>query len=114
VRPWIKLPVAMINNPKMGRMPDRLYRRTIELFLLAGERWDNDGVLPTVEDMAWHLRIDEAVLLEDLMSLQKLDIVHENEAGVWVVTHFAELQDADTSAERAARRRRTKRTSPYM
>jgi len=112
MRPWIKLPVDLLNDPKMGRMSDRLYRRTIELLLIAGESWDNEGILPSVEDMAWILRIDEAGLLDDLAALQKLDIVHEDKAGNWVVTHFAELQDTD---ERAANYRRTatKRTARY-
>ena len=107
MRQWIKLHIEILDDPKMGRMPDRLFRRTIELFLLAGTCDNNEGILPPVEDMAWLLRIDEATLLEDLMSLQKLNIVHEEEPGVWVVTHFAERQDADTSAERVARHRRS-------
>ena len=104
MRLWIKLPLTILNDPKMGRMTDRLFRRTIELFLLAGKSWDNEGILPPVENMAWILRIDEAVLLEDLTALQKLDIVHEDKAGSWVVTHFAELQD---TGKRVAKYRRT-------
>ena len=105
MRPWIKLYIEVLHDPKMGRMPDRLFRRTIELFLLAGTCDNNEGILPPVEDMAWLLHIDEAALLEDLTSLQKLNIVHEEEPGVWIVTHFAERQDADTAAERKARQR---------
>ena len=110
MRPWIKLYTEILHDPKMGRMPHRLFRRTIELFLLAGICSNNEGILPPVKDIAWHLRVGEASLLKDLMSLQKLDIVHEEEPGVWVVTHFAERQDADTPAERMARLRASRRS----
>jgi len=104
MRPWIKLPVDLLNDPKMGRMSDRLYKLTIELLLIAGKDWGNEGILPPVDHIAWILRLDEARLLDGLTALQKLDIVHEDKAGNWVVTHFAELQDTD---ERVAKYRRT-------
>lgn len=109
---WIKLYVEILDDPKMGRMPDWLFRRAIELFLLAG-RNGNDGVLPPVEDMAWILRLDETKLREALHGLAEVGVVHEAEPDVWMVTHFAERQDADTPAERAANYRKnvTKRYS---
>ena len=106
MRQWIKLHIEILDDPKMGRMPDRLFRRTIELFLLAGKSDNNEGVLPPIEDIAWLLRVDEAVLLDDLYALQALDIVHEIEPGIWVVTHFSERQDPDTPAERVAKHRK--------
>lgn len=106
MRQWIKLHIEILDDPKVGRMPDRLFRRTIELFLLAGKSDNNEGVLPPIEDIAWLLRVDEAVLLDDLYALQALDIVHEIEPGIWVVTHFSERQDPDTPAERVAKHRK--------
>lgn len=106
MRQWIKLHIEILDDPKMGRMPDRLFRRTIELFLLAGKSDNNEGVLPPIEDIAWLLRVDEAVLLDDLHALQALDIVNEIEPGIWVVTHFSERQDPDTPAERVAKHRK--------
>lgn len=105
MRRWIKLYIEILDDPKMGRMPDWLFRRAIELFLLAG-RNGNDGVLPPVEDMAWILRLDETKLSEALHGLAEVGVVHEAEPGVWVVTHFAERQDADTPAERVANHRK--------
>ena len=46
---WIKLYHEILDDPKMGRMPDRLWRRTIELFLLAGEL---DGGISTARGVA--------------------------------------------------------------
>ena len=52
---WIKLYHEVLDDPKMGRLPDRLWRRTVELFLMAGDN-DEGGYLPDTEDIAWRLR----------------------------------------------------------
>ena len=36
-RYWIKLYHEILEDPKMGRLSDRQFRRVIELFLLAGD-----------------------------------------------------------------------------
>ena len=41
---WIKLYYEILDDPKLGKLTDWLFRRAIELFLLAGEN-DNDGLL---------------------------------------------------------------------
>ena len=60
----------------MGRLPNHLWRRAVELFLLAG-REGNDGALPPVEEMAWILRLSEDKVLEDLHGLAEVGVVHE-------------------------------------
>jgi len=40
---WIKLYIEILHDAKMGAMSDRLWRRTIEMFLLAGEKMDFYG-----------------------------------------------------------------------
>lgn len=42
---WIKLYHEILDDHKMGRLPDRLWRRVIELILLAGEQ-DDEGLHP--------------------------------------------------------------------
>jgi hypothetical protein len=108
---WIKLYHEVLDDPKMARLPDRLYRRCIEVFLLAGKAGD-DGSLPSLDDMAWHLRLDQAELSQDLEALSALGIVTQDERG-WFVTNFAKRQDAAPGAERAARYRKTKRQAQY-
>lgn len=99
-RIWIKLFVELLDDPKMGRLPDWLWRRAIELFLLAGEN-GNDGLLPPVEDMAWRLRISPEKLTEALQALSQVGVVHETPAG-WMVTHFKDRQYSE-SYERVKR-----------
>ena len=36
-RIWIKLYVDMLDDPRMGRLPGDIWKRAIELFLVAGE-----------------------------------------------------------------------------
>lgn len=95
---WIKLYQEILYDPKMGLMSDRLYRRTIELFLLAGEM-DEEGYLPTVEEIAWKLRLEAEQLETEMIELQKVGIL-SMDGGRWYVTKFAERQAANPPAER--------------
>ena len=108
---WIKLYHEILDDPKMCRLPDHLYRRTIELFLLAGKTGD-DGSLPDVPDIAWHLRIEEAQLLQDLQDLSHVGIVTQDDDG-WFVTKFAERQEAVSGAERVQRYRERQKKERY-
>lgn len=108
---WIKLYHEILDDPKMGRMPDRLWRRTIELFLLAGEL-DQDGLLPSVHDMSWRLRVNDDALQDDLNLLISYGIVTVDN-DVFTVTKFAERQTAMTPSERAARDRAARKNAVY-
>jgi hypothetical protein len=91
----------------MGRLSDPLWRRTIELFLLAGEN-GKTGQLPSVCEMAWILRVTEERMIEDLQALAQVSIVHNTATG-WTVTNFATRQDADSDAERKQYQRQRER-----
>ena len=108
---WIKLYHEIIDDPKMGRMPDRLWRRTVEMFLLAGEL-DQDGLLPEVRDMAWRLRMPDEDLIDDLSLLATYKIVHK-QGEQFVVTKFAERQSPISDAERMKRLRDRKQKEQY-
>ena len=101
---WIKLYTEILDDPKMGRLPDYLWRRAVELFLLAGKE-GNDGALPPVNVIGWALRLDEIKTAEHLTALSAVGVVHEAEPGKWVVTHFAKRQAAMTDAERKQKQR---------
>lgn len=107
-RYWIKLYIEILDDPKMGIMPDWLWRRAIELFLAAGEN-GNDGLLPPVTQLAWRLRLPEPKLGEALRALSEVGVVHETPQG-WVVTNFAKRQDAVPDAERKRYQRKVSRS----
>lgn len=102
---WLKLYFEILDDPKMGRLSDHLWRRAIEIFLLAGEQ-AQDGLLPSVDDMSWRLRTSVEELTEILQVLAGLEIVHETPEG-WVVTHFKSRQYSE-SLERVRRYRNAK------
>jgi len=108
---WIKLYHEILDDPKMGRMPDKYWRRAIELFLVAGEN-DAEGLLPRVQDMAYRLRITDDELTEDLKELERFGVVQKDNAG-WVVTRFAERQAPVSDAERMKRYRERQRSENY-
>lgn len=119
--PWIKLWLDILRDPKMGRMSDRLFRRSVEMFLFAGDVNDG-GTLPTLADMAWGLRITPEQLETELRELAAVGIVHRDEmTGRWFVTNFAKRQSRSTDAERMRRYRARKKkqkeekeeTDPY-
>lgn len=105
-RIWIKLYLEILDDPKMGRLSNHLWRRAVELFLLTG-RNGNDGALPPVEEMAWALRSSTDEIAKSLMSLAEIGVVHEAEPGKWVVTHFEKRQYSE-SYERVKRYRNAK------
>jgi len=100
---WIKLYIEILDDPKMGRLDNHLWRRAVECFLLAGQ--GDDGALRPVEEMAWKLRLSEDKLLEDLHCLAEVGVVHEAAPGEWVVTNFRKRQ-APVAVEDRVRRYR--------
>lgn len=108
---WIKLYHEILLDPKMGKMNDHLFRRTIELFLLAGQE-ECDGVLPSIEDIAWLLRTNVPDIEKVIDTLRSLDIVQSTQDGELCVTNFYKRQNQNLSeAERSQRRRDNQKAS---
>ncbi len=95
---WIKLELKTLHDPIMGQMPNYLWRRVIELLMLAGENGD-DGLLQPVIDLAWQLHTSVSDMDNSLRTLAELGVVNETPQG-WVVTGFKESQASSTSTQR--------------
>lgn len=104
---WIKLYYEILDNHKMGRLTDRLFRRAIECFLIAGDN-KKCGELPHVEQMAWRLRCNERELENELVELEKRGILNQ-EDGKYFVTNFSAYQMAMSDSQRARRWREKNR-----
>lgn len=104
---WIKLYHEILEDSKMGRLPDNLWRRAIELFLMAGEL-DSQGQLPGTGDIAWRLRQSEEVLEDELSRLESLGILTKNDKG-WLVTNFAKRQAPTETVDRVRQFRKRQR-----
>lgn len=95
---WIKLYHEILDDPKMGMLPDNVYRRCIEIFLLAG-RLDDDGNLPCTTELCWMLRQRPETFEPELNQLETVGILTRTKTG-WLVTNFEKRQSAVTDAGR--------------
>jgi DnaD/phage-associated family protein len=112
---WIKLYHEIIDDRKMGQLPDTLWRRFVECCLFAGEMgFDDDdpqkGRLPDISDMAWRLRVDEKTLSDQLQDLARRGLLDYRADtvldGYWFVVAFAARQSPMKKAEYMRRKRR--------
>ena len=97
---WIKLYIEILDDLKMGMMTDYLWRRTIELFLVAGE-YAEDGRLPPLKDLSWRVRISKDEMTEILQELEELKIT-AFDGNDWYVLNFVKRQTSE-SLERVRR-----------
>lgn len=102
---WIKLYHEIIHDPKMMRMPEVLFARCLKLFLLAGDH-DQDGMLPSIADISWLLRIDDDEVEETLTALQELGITLQNDES-WSITNWDKRQGPVSGAERSRKYRQS-------
>jgi hypothetical protein len=108
---WIKLYLEILEDPKMATLPDRLWRRVIELFLLAG-KFGKGGELPETRQLAWVLRISTDELEMDLMQIVNTGIIQKTSNG-WNVLRFATRQAPASPAKRMKEMRERKHKEQY-
>lgn len=108
---WIKLYLEIVEDPKMATLPDRLWRRSIELFLLAG-KFGKGGALPETNQLAWVLRLPQDELEMDLRQISTTGIIEKTYDG-WLVRNFAKRQAAAPAIERMRQMRTRKQKRQY-
>ena len=110
---WIKVYHEILDDPKMATMPDRLWRRAIEIFLIAGKlSKDKSGILPETNQIAWLLRMNTDELSLDLKQLESSGIIKRIDNG-WTVVNFEKRQAAVTGAERVQQFRKRQQNEQY-
>lgn len=105
---WAKLWIEMLDDRKAASLPDSSWRRFVECILLAMET-NRGGILPTVADMAWRLRVTPETMGDDLTRLALAGLVHLNEDDEWVVTNFTKRQAFIPVNDRVANHRERKK-----
>jgi DnaD/phage-associated family protein len=102
---WLKLWIEIIDDPKVIRMPDWLFRRFI-LMLANAKEYDRDGLLPPVDDIALRIRLTDKSVAEALSALSQIGVTRETADG-WMFVNFAKRQKREdsTNAERQRRHR---------
>lgn len=106
---WIKLYVEILDDPKMGRLSRSLRYRVIETLSLAGD-YNQKGLLPPLEDMAWRLRENIEILESDLIELAKSRILDQRN-GQWYVVNFEKRQAPSSNTKRVQEYRKRKRNA---
>ncbi len=109
---WIKLYLEILDDPKMAVLPDRLWRRTIEIFLLAGKLSKKTGELPDTQQLAWCLRMNTDDLEMDLKQIGLTGIITKNSHG-WIVNKFAKRQEPTPANERKRYQRERDQKEQY-
>jgi hypothetical protein len=108
---WLKLYIEILDDPKMATLPDRVWRRIIELFLIA-KRQGKEGHLPDTRQLAWVLRMNADELEADMAQIAQTGIVIREVNG-WYIPKFAQRQAAVTDAERQRQKREREHTQQY-
>lgn len=108
---WIKLYIEILNDSKMATLPDRLWRRTVELFLCAGN-YNDGGNLPDTSQLAWLMRMNTDELELDLQQIASTGIVQRTDRG-WLVTKYAERQAAVPGKDRVQQFRNRQKLQQY-
>ena len=105
---WLKLWIEIIDDPKVIRMPDWLFRRFI-LMLAQAKEYDRDGLLPPVDDIALRIRLTDKSVAEALSALSQIGVTRETADG-WMFVNFAKRQHREdsTNVERQRRYREKK------
>lgn len=105
--PWLRLYDEALDDPKVQRLPDALFRHWINLLCLAN-RGEPRGRLPArLEDIAYGLRVTPRkcrLILDELLAARLLEV--EQNTGRVMPNNWDERQrKSDSSAERVARHR---------
>jgi len=95
MRTWIKLYTEILRDPKIHRLADKQFRACINLFALAG-LIDEDGLVGTVDDIQFHLRLDRRETVGVLSCLVTAKILYF-EAPNYRVIAFARRQEKPPS-----------------
>ena len=114
---WMKFYYETMDDPKVARLPDNLWRRFFECCLLAGET-HLDGRLPPIADIAWRLRVDEETLQTEFKQLAESGLLehqvdHVLDEGNWIVLNFAKRQAPLSNSDRVRRHRENQKKDHY-
>lgn len=112
---WLKFYIEILDDPKMGRLPDHLWRRFFEMCAVA-KTINKKGLLPSIEEIAWMMRIPEEKIPDlqtDLDALVGWRNLLTKVGDSYIVTNFEKRQSKSTDAERKQKQRDKERSEQY-
>lgn len=75
---WFRFYSDALDDPKVQRLPDYLFKRWVNLLCLANEG-EPRGVLPSIEDIAFRLRISADEAAETVAELSRRGLLDDND-----------------------------------
>lgn len=107
---WFRFYSDVVNDPKVQRLSPQLFKTWVNLLCLAAER---DGQLPSIDDMAFQLRLsvhEAQQQIDDLILAGLVDIQTDKSLTPhnWNLRQFK----SDTSADRTRKYRENKKEKP--
>jgi hypothetical protein len=107
---WFRFYTEALDDPKVQRLPDHLFKTWVNLLCVAA---GNDGKIPSIEDVAFKLRIschEAETRLSDLVMAGLIDIMPDNsrEPHNWPKRQFK----SDVSTERVRKHRAKPQETP--
>jgi hypothetical protein len=100
--PWFRLYNSMLDDPKVQKLPDGLFKALINLWCIASQ---NGGVLPPTKDVAYRLRVRPAKASEIVTKLVAAGLL-DNDGGAITPHNWSNRQfHSDSSTERSRRSR---------
>lgn len=99
---WFRLYTEVLDHPKLQRLPGDLFKFWINLLCLA--RLHN-GVLPSIEDIAFRLRCTDSQAEEWMMQLIERKLLDRTSEGVRAHDWDQYQYDSDSSTQRSRKHR---------
>lgn len=106
---WIKLWLEILEDEKVSPLPDRVWRRFVEVCLVAAACGEG-GSLPELHRIAWYLRLTPEETESDLVELARHGLVDQG-VGIWRVPNFAKRQAPKGTGARQRTSRRWREVS---
>jgi hypothetical protein len=106
---WFRFYDDALNDPKLLRLSDRMYRVWVGLLCVASK---NDGKLPSMEDCALMLRLQPERMAEAIVSLVGAGLLDRDGATLSPHKWNARQYKSDVSTERVKRFRNGGETAP--
>lgn len=107
---WWRAYNEAVNDPKLQLISDSLFRAWFNLMCITS---GNDGVLPSIDSLAFTLRMKSQKVAQVLVQLHKAGLLDKTETGFaphnWNGRQYKSDKTDETAAERMARYRERKR-----
>ena len=106
-KPWIRLYTQLTESAKIQRLPDHLFRFLVNCWCLCGA--SDAEVLPSVQTIAWRLRVDEKLCEVYVEKLIEIGMLDRSDEGILTPHDWDEHQFmSDNSTERTRKCRENK------